>query len=94
MIKYVENNDKIVHFSFYFILTLLFLRSLKKEIKNKYAIVMVLSFVYGIIIELLQDNFTSSRKGDFYDVIANLTGIVCAIMLNKFIINRISSSKI
>lgn len=94
MIKSVENTDKIVHFSFYFVLTLLFLRSFKKEIKNKYAIVMVLSFVYGIIIELLQDNFTSSRKGDFYDVIANLTGIVCAIMLNKFIINRISSSKI
>ena len=90
----VENTDKLVHFSFYFILTLLFLRSLKKELKYKYLIVMSFSFVYGIIIEVLQENFTSGRKGDFYDVLANLTGIVCAVMLNKFVIERISFRKI
>lgn len=55
---------------------------------------MSFSFVYGIIIEVLQENFTSGRKGDFYDVLANLTGIVCAVMLNKFVIERISFRKI
>lgn len=55
---------------------------------------MALTFVYGIIIEVLQEGFTLSRKGDFYDVMANLTGIICAVMLNKFIIERISSRKI
>jgi VanZ family protein len=55
---------------------------------------MTLTFVYGIIIEVLQESFTSSRKGDFYDVMANLTGIICALMLNKFVVERISSRKI
>lgn len=55
---------------------------------------MTLVFIYGIIIEMLQECFTSSRNGDFYDVMANLTGIICALMLNKFIIERISSRKI
>lgn len=89
-----EGADKLVHFSFYFILTLLFLRSFKKDVKCKYLIVMVLAFFYGIIIEVLQENFTFTRKGDFYDVMANLTGIVFAVMLNKLIIERISFRKI
>lgn len=89
-----ENSDKIVHFSFYFILTTLLFRSINQNAKSKYLIVIVLSLFYGIIIEVLQENFTSSRKGDFYDVLANLTGIICAAMLNKYVVERISSSKI
>ncbi len=89
-----ENSDKIVHFSFYFIMTSLLLRSIKKKSKYKYLIVIVLPFFYGIIIEVLQHSFTQSRKGDFYDVLANSAGIFFAVMLNKYFIKRISSSKI
>ncbi|MFC4739282.1 VanZ family protein [Flavobacterium ponti] len=89
-----ENSDKIVHFSFYFIMTSLLLKSIKNKRKYKYLIVIVLPFFYGIIIEVLQDSFTQSRKGDFYDVLANSAGIFFAVMLNKYFIKRISSSKI
>jgi VanZ family protein len=89
-----ENSDKIVHFSFYFIMTSLLLKSIKNKRKYKYLIVIVLPFFYGIIIEVLQDSFTQSRKGDLYDVLANSAGIFFAVMLNKYFIKRISSSKI
>ena len=93
-INSIHNSDKIVHFFFYFILTTLLLKSIKQNAKSKYLIVIALCLFYGIIIEVLQENFTSSRKGDFYDVLANSTGIICAVMLNKYIVKRISSSKI
>ena len=70
------------------------LKSIKQNIKSKYLIVIALSFFYGIIIEVFQEIFTQSRKGDFYDVLANSAGIICAVMLNKYFIKRISSSNI
>ncbi len=60
----------------------------------KYLIVIALSFFYGIIIEVIQAYFTVSRSGDFYDAIANLAGIICAALLNYFIIEKFSSSKV
>tara|TARA_R110000850_G_scaffold277113_1_gene422883 strand:- start:24887 stop:25114 length:228 start_codon:yes stop_codon:yes gene_type:complete len=75
-------------------LTFLFLRSVKTDIRFKYLIVIALSFFYGIIIEVIQKYFTVSRSGDFYDAIANLTGIICAALLNYFIMEKFSSSKI
>ncbi|MFT5752896.1 MAG: VanZ family protein [Flavobacterium sp.] len=90
----IHNSDKVVHFSFYFILTFLLLRIVNGKMRFKYMIVIALSFFYGIIIELIQMYFTLTRKGDFYDAIANLSGIICAVILNYFIIDKFSSSKV
>lgn len=90
----VQNTDKIVHFTFYFILTLLLFRCVKKTMKFKYLIIISLSIFYGIIIEVLQMSFTTTRKGDLYDVLANSIGVFCAAMLNKILIESISTSKI
>lgn len=38
--------------------------------------------------------FTTTRKGDLYDVLANSIGVFCAAMLNKMLIESISTSKI
>lgn len=90
----IQDTDKFVHFAFYFVLTLLVLKSVKDKLKCKYLIVITIIFIYGIIIEVLQERFTFTRKGDIYDIIANFTGIVFASMLNKFVMERISSRKI
>lgn len=90
----IANTDKLVHFSFYFILTLLLLKSIQTISKFKYLIVIALSLIYGIIIEIFQTYFTSTRSGDLFDVIANFTGIICAIILSYFIFEKNSSSKI
>lgn len=55
---------------------------------NLLFISLVLSFFFGIAIELMQKFFTVSRSADLYDVIANLFGasmaVVSIICLNKY----------
>lgn len=76
--------DKIVHFSFYFIANYLFL---KAKISKNYIISLFL-IVYGIIIEVFQEKFTHSRHFDYYDIIANSTGVLVALMLNLYLHKR------
>lgn len=92
----IENLDKIVHAFFYYVLTMLWFFYFKKHI-NSYtifkplAISFVLSFFFGIGIEILQAFLTTTRKADVFDVFANLGGatlaVILIVLLNKF--NRI-----
>ncbi|OIP49769.1 MAG: hypothetical protein AUK33_09730 [Flavobacteriaceae bacterium CG2_30_34_30] len=43
------------------------------------------ALVYGIIIEVLQEQLTSNRDGDIMDGFANLLGILFAVILLYFI---------
>lgn len=79
--------DKIVHFSFYFIANYLFL---KAKISKNYIISLFL-IVYGIIIEVFQEKFTQSRHFDYFDIIANSTGVLVALMLNLYLHKRKSN---
>ena len=90
----VPGKDKSIHFLFYFVLTLLWNFALQRKFKNdslKYIIV-VFVFIYGTIIEVLQDKFTKYREADIYDAIANLSGALVAliiiIMLNSKILKK------
>ena len=71
--------DKIAHFVFYFgavILGCLALREMvTKKLQLRKAIGYNLGFamVYGIIIEVLQEKYTTFRDGNVYDVMANLS---------------------
>ncbi len=93
----IENSDKYVHFSFYFILVLLwFLYFFTKnsginESKISFIIV-VCSIFYGIAIEFFQEFFTISRVADFYDVIANCLGSLSALISIRLFI-RYSNSQ-
>ena len=40
----------------------------------------LLSFGFGISIEILQELFTATRHADVFDVLANLTGATIAIL--------------
>lgn len=73
--------DKIVHFLMYFGITLVFLfehyiETLKMD-KNDY----VMNFyplILGGLIEIIQSMLTNSRSGDWYDFIADISGILVA----------------
>lgn len=89
----IQNLDKVIHVFFHFVFTSLWYLFFKKHIKstnNIKALVLsiVLSIFFGIVIELLQQLCTTTRKADIYDVLANLTGAVLAIafvsLVNKF----------
>ena len=47
----------------------------------------MLSFFFGIAIELMQRYFTTTRTADVFDVIANLSGaslaVIAIVLINK-----------
>lgn len=50
--------------------------------KNKDSLVIAfLVIMYGIIIEGLQSTLTNVRQADFYDIIANITGVLGALLV-------------
>ena len=81
--------DKLAHSLFYFILTfLLYLSffSVKKPIfLKKYALYfsIIISIIYGGIIEILQAHIFINRFGDWIDFFANAIGCFLAIYLVK-----------
>ncbi|QEE49195.1 hypothetical protein FUA48_06255 [Flavobacterium alkalisoli] len=72
----IPYKDKIVHFTFYFVLVLLWNISLKHlNNKRKLRLYVFLGAVfYGVLIEIFQKFFTLTRSFDFSDIAANTLG--------------------
>lgn len=84
----VSGADKYVHFTFHFVFTILwgfYLWAKLNEITiSKIGRVVILSFCYGILIEILQETFTKTRHADIFDVLANATGALVALVFFRF----------
>lgn len=76
----VSFGDKIFHFLAYGVLAFLWFNTFffKFKLKRKRAIFLavILSLIFGIIIELLQDTMTNERALDVYDIVANTLGVL------------------
>ena len=78
--------DKIVHFCLYFGLVYLWIRSIKNLTFNLKLIVLFLAIALGICIEFLQENLTTTRTFDYYDIVANTIGAFLSFMyVNRFL---------
>jgi glycopeptide antibiotics resistance protein len=79
----VSGADKYVHFTFHFVFTMLwgfYLWAKLNEITiSKIGRVVILSFCYGILIEILQEIYTMTRHADIFDVMANGTGALVSL---------------
>lgn len=88
----ISNEDKYVHFTFHFVFTLLWgfnYTLYSKRIRIlKIVNIVVASLFFGILIEVLQELYTTTRHADIMDVLANLTGATVA--LGVFILIKIS----
>lgn len=76
-------SDKLLHSLAYFILTLSWLFAIKSSHSN-FKIKLQVGFgvfLFGIILEILQNSLTIYRTGDYIDAIANTLGLVTAIAL-------------
>ena len=82
------SSDKVYHLFAYFTLTICWLFSFYKKPSLKFKIITV-CIVYGIIIEVLQHTLTAYRTGDFYDVLANTTGILLGMIVFNQILKKI-----
>lgn len=78
--------DKVLHGIIHLILAFLWLNFIfiqnNQVIKLKLIAITVLScVVYGIIIEIFQEQFVDSRKADFLDIIANSVGTLLGFLI-------------
>lgn len=79
--------DKIVHFTMYFILSLAIYKGFfNKKLLKSILIASLLSFLYGLIVEILQFSLTSTRMFDIFDIFANGIGTIFAyLIVNKYL---------
>ncbi len=91
--------DKLIHFTFYFIASILgglFGREISKGHISKTK-VLGISFIslvlYGIIIEVLQSNLTTYRSGELMDVMANSAGTLLGTLLILGVFSKKSALK-
>ena len=81
----IDYSDKIFHCLTYLVLNLLWFNTFLfyfNIIKSKalwYAA--GFSFVFGIVIEVLQGTLTVNRSADIYDVFANSFGVLLAVII-------------
>ena len=83
----IEFQDKIIHFTAYGLLCfVLFLMLESYKLRNTLKYSILVSIVFGTVIEFLQAHLTSYRAFDIFDIIANVAGILIMaklIALNK-----------
>jgi len=77
--------DKYVHLTFYFIFTVLWYLALRlKYIVSGAKIrltIFLMAIVFGVLIELAQEFFTTDRSADVNDALANSTGSALAVLV-------------
>ena len=73
-----EYFDKVAHLTAYSFLTLSwFLALCLRKLKFLKSLLIAISITfYGIVIEVIQGNFTTNREADIYDVLTNTFGII------------------
>ena len=81
--------DKLGHFTVYGLLTAAILWGNRKNevsLTAKTAIIAVLiSAIYGIVMELMQYYFFPGRYFEYLDIIANIIGAICGFALYKYL---------
>ena len=81
----INNIDKFIHLSFYFLLSVSFQSSLLRNTlinkKEQILITLVLVISYGLIMEVFQFYFASDRSAELFDALANTLGCIFGILL-------------
>jgi len=86
----VQFLDKLLHIAAYFFLALSWLLATKNvKQQNSIFVTVLVVFIYGIIIEVLQGVITNYRQTDLFDMLANLCGIVIAWLIFRLISQKI-----
>lgn len=86
--------DKLVHMGMFVILVVLLIVGFKKQYKHQtlrsraISIALLFSFLYGIVIELLQAGVFPGRSADVNDVLANVIGAFLGVVLFRFIYGK------
>ncbi len=90
----IPHLDKMVHFVLYSIFAILCLWSINsnQQFLKKAVGVFLFCVAFGILIECLQDYFTTTRSAELLDVLANTFGVVSGILLTALFKNKNKTS--
>jgi VanZ family protein len=79
----IPHLDKIVHFSMYFGLMSAIIFENRKSLKEYRSLLLtaIIPLFYGILLEIFQGVFTTTRSASFYDALANAAGILVSLLL-------------
>jgi len=86
--RLIPHSDKIIHIGIYAIFSFLLLWDNKKS--KGINLRLLLAFLYGVLMELLQYLLTDYRSMEFDDVVANLIGVLTGL----FFYNKLKNKKI
>lgn len=85
-----KHSDKVIHFIFYAVLTILTIPLIAKH--NKYVLAFLVSCMFsvvtGLFFEYLQHAMSLGRTASVADIIANAAGSVFGIFVYNFLIKR------
>lgn len=81
--RFINNADKFVHAAMYFVLTFVLIYQYRREAKREWVLILLtsLSFLYSVLMEILQMTVTTNRKFEWYDILANLSGVIMGVVL-------------
>lgn len=85
MVVVIDVSDKTMHSFAYFVLSISWFFAIKSshfELKAKVKIGLLV-LLLSIILEILQGSITSYRTADYLDIIANIIGIIFAVISFK-----------
>lgn len=85
----IPHSDKIVHFILFQVLSLLLINSRLKHLNieslgsKEILWVSIPVICYGLVLELVQHFLVASRSGEALDLLANVTGLLAALVFYK-----------
>ncbi len=81
-------SDKLIHGLYYATMTFFWLLSSKVKMNQKYIQVGLSVFLFGLVLEILQDVLPVQREIDVLDLFANTVGILIAVVTARFLVIR------
>ena len=79
--------DKMVHFSLFFVLCILFYRPFKLLNLKQYIWAPLFAIALSGLLEFIQHSISSSRHTDIFDFAANTTGVMVSVLFYHFFVN-------
>lgn len=79
--------DKVVHAAMYFGLAILLIKPLQENLESRsYLWALLICFVIGLLVELIQEYLALNRSGSWLDGMANISGAILGVLFYHYFI--------
>ena len=92
----ILNFDKLAHFGIYLLLAIMMYYGWKKQNsfaalhRNTILKILLITSIYGFVVEILQELLTTDRHFDLFDALANAIGAIAGSLMGIFVKKKLS----